>query len=151
MNKITKIGILVTLVVMMLICTYKAGEVAGAQSGNGTPGSVNDPLITKSYLDERLSKAGIADGNGNSSNGMNKVELTKGKMIRGDEGTTFVLVSGSAVVGGNDIINITAGELMNDGMTVSKYATFLSTSAEGVIKAETKACVYVSGKYDIVN
>ena len=32
---------------------YRAGRVEGA-SGGGVPGSAGDPLITKSYLEERL-------------------------------------------------------------------------------------------------
>lgn len=151
-EKMSRIQRILTVIILMgavLAVTFRAGVAAGAQ--NGTPGSVNDPLITKSYLDARLAQlekeSGGSTGNAMGA-GMTKLTLTKGTIVSGAEGTMFVLISGSASAGGNGMVNITGGESLSDGMTISKYNTYLSTDSTGAIRAESSAVVFVSGSYE---
>lgn len=125
----------------VLLVTFRAGVAAGAQ--NGAPGSISDPLITKSYLDERLAQIGGGVG------GMTRIDLVKGDIIIGEEGTTFVLVYGSAFADGGGMVDITGGELLASGMSVSKYHTFLAIDGSSGFQADSSAIVYVSGKHEI--
>lgn len=144
MSRAKKIFLLIVLFLGAMAATFQVGVAIGAQ--NGVPGSVNDPLITKSYLDARLADV---SGTNTASSGMTKVSLTKGNTITGGEGTMFVLISGSAMAGGNGIVNITGGEILKDGMTISKYNTYLSTETTGAIRADSNAVIYVSGAYKL--
>lgn len=147
MNRAQKVFTLLVLIVVTMAVTFRAGVAVGAQ--NGVPGSANDPLITKSYLDARLSEISKS-GSGTANSGMTKVSLSKGDIIRGEEGTMFVLISGSAFSGGSGIVNITGGESLKDGMTISKYNTYLSTDSTGEVRADSNAVVFVSGTYKFV-
>lgn len=146
MTKLHRLMTLIILTAAALVITFRAGVVAGSQ--NGTPGSINDPLVTKSYLDSRLEQMG--QGSVSASAGMTKLTLSKGDIVTGSEGTTFVLIEGSASVSGNGIINITGGEVMGDGMTMSKYSTFLSTDINGAIRSDSSAVMFVSGDYNVI-
>lgn len=144
MNRAKQIFLLIVLFLGAMAATFRVGIAVGAQ--NGVPGSVNDPLITKSYLDARLADV---SGVGTPSGGMTKVNLTKGNKICGVEGTMFVLISGSATTSSDGIVNITGGEILKEGMTISKYNTYLSTDTAGAIRADSNAVVYVSGTYKL--
>lgn len=146
MTKLHKFMTFIILTAAVLVLTFRAGAAAGSQ--NGTPGSINDPLVTKSYLDARIEQ--IENGNAAVSAGMTKLTLSKGDIVAGGEGTTFVLIEGSASVSGNGIINITGGEVMGDGMTMSKYSTFLSTDSNGAIRSDSRAVMFVSGDYNVI-
>jgi hypothetical protein len=144
MKKIHKILTVCILTVALLLATFRAGVAIGAQ--NGVPGSVNDPLITKSYLDERLAQI----SGDSQSGGMDKVTLSKGDCLSGSEGTTFVMTQGSASASGSSLVNITKGESMADGMSISKYNTFLVKDETGAIRADSACTVFVSGEYSVV-
>lgn len=145
MSRSNKILTVIILTIAAFAVTFRAGVAVGAQ--NGVPGSVNDPLITKSYLDARLAEVGKSPAN---SGGMTKLTLTKGDIVSGGEGTMFVLISGSAFASGSAVVNITGGESLSDGMSISKYNTYLSVDSTGAIKADSSAVVFVSGSYKVV-
>lgn len=54
--------------VLTLCIVFGAGVFAGAATSSAEPGSSGDPLITKSYLEERLSEIQNIDSNNSSSN-----------------------------------------------------------------------------------
>ncbi len=155
MKKFTKNTIKKAAAALMLaalcIVMFKAGEVSASQTG--TPGSVNDPLITKSYLDKRLEEFDAGNtttaDSGKSSAGMEKLQLSKSVYVSAKEGTMIVLMEGSAYASGDGLINITKGEALSDGMTVSKYNTFLVTKDNTGIKADSSAIVYIAGEYTL--
>ena len=154
MRKFTKNTIKKAAAALMLaalcIVMFKAGEVSASQTG--TPGSVNDPLITKSYLDKRLEEfdaGNTATADSKSSAGMEKLQLSKSVYVSAKEGTMIVLMEGSAYASGDGLINITKGEALSDGMTVSKYNTFLVTKDNTGIKADSSAVVYIAGEYTL--
>ena len=135
-------------VVILLICgagLFKAGMTVGA-TGEAKPGSVNDPLITKSYLDSYISNLGISN---EASSGYRKVVLTKGKTIVGHEGTEILLYSGSAnaYAKGSELVNITMGESVDDGMSLGKYCVYLCPDAQSGLTAQSDVVVFVKGRY----
>lgn len=93
------------------------------------PGSVNDPLVTKSYVDEQvaaavkieLEKQSQEQGDTKaSSRELVVVELNPGEQLVASTGTEFIVRSGLAVsVGGKDgIPDITDGKSIADGKTI---------------------------------
>ncbi len=124
---------------------YRAGRADGA--GSGVPGSVGDPLITKSYLEERLSEVG-----GGSTSRFTKVTLTRGEEITLDAGSELVLYSGSAAVAGSaGLVNLTTGELFKRGNSVVRYHLYLAPEDGCGIAADTNVTAYVCGGYNKKN
>ena len=78
MNNKMKIMVSAVLMITVLcVLTFKAGVMVGA--ADNEPGSVGDPLVSKSYLDSRL------DG---LSGVMTKVTLSKGSVLVAAEGAS---------------------------------------------------------------
>ena len=144
-----KIKKIVIVAVILIICTagvFKAGMYVGA-ANDAKPGSVNDPLITKSYLDSYMSSFNLS-GNSETS-GYEKVTLSKGSTLVGYEGTEILLYSGNAnaYVKGASLVNVTMGEACADGMTLGKYCVYVCPDSDSGIKAQSSVVVYVKGKY----
>ena len=134
--------------IIVLICgagLFKAGMTVGA-AGEAKPGSVNDPLITKSYLDSYISSLGISN---NADEGYKKVVLSKGKTIVGHEGTEILLYSGSAnaYAKSAELVNITIGESVKDGMTLGKYCVYLCPDSDSGVTAQSDVVIFVKGRY----
>jgi hypothetical protein len=88
------------------------------------PGSVNDPLVTKSYVDEQVAKAVKSElekqkstGNVSASRELLVVELNPGESLIAGSGAEFIVRNGKAVaIGGKDgIPDITDGDSIADG------------------------------------
>lgn len=137
-----KVFALGTVLVMVLVAVFHMGIVVGA--ADNEPGSVGDPLVSKSYLDSRL----------NDVNGvMTKVTVSKGSVIKVSEGATVILFSGNGNVSGNGagLINVTAGELTGNGMSMAKYNTYLVPDNTTTITASSTMVVFVTGTYNVTN
>lgn len=147
MNKeqMRKIGIIAVIVIICGLGIFKAGMTVGA-AGNNEPGSVGDPLITKSYLDSYMSSIGVSP---DASTGYKKVTLSKGSTIVGQEGAEILLYSGSAnaYAKSSKLINLTVGEAVDDGLTLGKYCVYLCPDADSGITATSDVVVYVKGGY----
>lgn len=146
MPKIKKIAIVLIIVIVGSLGIFKAGMMVGA-AGEAKPGSVNDPLITKSYLESYISGLGLS-GNPVAS-GYVKVALEKGSTLIGSEGTEIVLYSGSAnaYVKGEQLVNLTMGEAYGDGMTLGKYCVYMCPDKSSGVVAISDAVVFVKGNY----
>ena len=146
MSKMKKIAIVLVIVVVGSLGIFKAGMLVGA-AGEAKPGSVNDPLITKSYLESYISSLGLS---GNSAaSGYVKVVLKKGSTLVGSEGTEIMLYSGSAnaYVKGEQLINLTMGEAYGDGMTLGKYCVYMCPDKSSGVVAMSDVVVFVKGDY----
>ncbi len=126
------------------IIIFAAGMLVGAQTTDEA-GSVNDPLITKSYLDMRLQDI---DGS-ESVSSYKKVSLSKGKVLVGKEGTEIMLYQGNAssYSTSKGIVNVTVGEMAANGTTLGKYCVYLTPDSESGIKAESDIVIFVKGAY----
>lgn len=125
---------------------FKAGMVVGA-AGEDKPGSVNDPLITKSYLESYINSLGLSGDAG--SDGYTKVVLSKGSTLVGQEGTEILLYSGSAnaYVKGANLVNVTMGEAYENGITLGKYCVYMCPDTSSGITATSEVVVFVRGQY----
>ena len=146
MPKIKKIAIVLVIAIIGSLGVFKAGVMVGA-AGEAKPGSVNDPLITKSYLESYISSLGLSGDS--KASGYSKVVLKKGSTLVGAEGTEIMLYSGSAnaYAKNEKLVNITMGEAYDDGMTLGKFCVYMCTDKSAGIVAVSDLVVYVKGAY----
>ena len=114
------------------ILLFYSGVSVGASTNE--PGSVTDPLITKSYLEAQLENVG---------GGYECITLTKGETIEFTQGTQVILYTGSAKIQGN-FVDITDGVLCNEGVKVTKYHSYLAPADGSGFKAETTCVIFLS-------
>ncbi len=133
MRKRTFIMAIIAALVLGMLCGY---AVFGASDG---PGTDSDPLVSKSYVDTKLTYTPI--------------QLTAGQKLIGKEGTEIILRSGEATAidnGANGISDITAGTDLMTGMQVALNHLLLVPRDDGRgITAVTDIWVMIRGDYEI--
>ena len=135
-NKIFVVGMAVLLV---LSAFYGGTKVGAAQN---TPGSAYDPLITQSYLEERLAQTDAV--------GFVKVNVAKNKILTLEAGGQLLILSGTAnAVGSSGLVDMTEGVLLAKDLSVMKYHLCMAPAAGSGIKAATACTVFVTGGYTV--
>jgi hypothetical protein len=111
---------------------------SGMQVGAATnePGSAGDPLITVSYLEQRLEQSG---------NGYECITLKKGELLSVAQGSQIVLYTGTAVVSEN-LIDTTAGSLVAGGAVAEKYHAYLAPADGSGFTAQSTCVIFLSGE-----
>lgn len=128
------------------------------------PGSINDPVVTKSYVDQQISslvKAEVAKLTGgattpDSSAGMITVTLKPGEVLIASAGAEIIVRAGKATVystDSNGISDLTDGKDVTNGQAVLSNHLMLSPKAGRGIVADSKAkgsvIVLVSGAHSV--
>jgi hypothetical protein len=143
---ILKKRVLVIMAVMMVL-----GFTAVATAATGSPGSEADPVVTKSYVDEKIAE--IKNGTGSASESFVPLQILSGKTFIGGEGTEVILRSGEATAidnGANGVSDLTSGGDLVTGNAVSLNHLLLIPRNDGRgLKATTDIWVLVKGKYDV--
>jgi len=130
---------------------------AMADGVNGVPGSVDDPVVTKSYVDQVLRSIG-AGGGSSSGSTLTVVELYPGKTLYGFEGTEFIVRTGQvqAVAGnnGDGLTDLTAGADLRGGAVVGHNHLLLIARSDnrGLRTApqyDGVSHIMVRGKYEL--
>lgn len=139
-NRMKKTGVFILTLALVGLVFFRAGVKVGA--ADSEPGSVGDPLVSKSYLDSRLNEL---------SGVMTKVTLSKGSVLTAAEGATIIMFSGNGTVSGSGagLVNVTAGELTATGISLAKYNTYLFPDAATSVTAGSTMVVFVTGTYQI--
>lgn len=139
-HKIKKIGMVILTLAVVGVVFFRAGVMVGA--ADSEPGSVGDPLVSKSYLDSRLNEL---------SGVMTKVTLSKGSVLTAAEGASIIVYSGNGTVSGNGsgLINVTAGEMTATGISLAKYNTYLFPDAATSVTAGSTMVIFVTGTYQV--
>lgn len=126
---------------VFLLTGLFVGKLYG--SDDDFPGSNGDPLITKSYLEDRLKK------NSGGSH-FQKVQLRKNQILLAEEGSEILVYKGNGrVTGRAGLVNMSRGVLFEKGNSIVKYQLFLAPSENCGIIANDKMIVFVSGGYQI--
>lgn len=126
-------------VILVMSAFYGGKKVGAAQN---TPGSAYDPLITQSYLEERLAQTDAA--------GFVRVSVAKNKILTLEAGGQLLILSGMAnAVGGSGLIDMTEGVLLEKDLSVMKYHLCMAPNAGSGIKATTACTVFVTGAYTV--
>ncbi|MCQ2978344.1 MAG: hypothetical protein MJ245_00945 [Clostridia bacterium] len=118
------------------------------------PGSSNDPLVTKSYVDS------LMESKGTSSSEYEIVQLAAGKTILGHAGCEIILRSGEARINSffaadgteNGVQDITDGvDLKNAVKCPSNHLLLIPRTDTRGITTTTEVFVMVRGDYEIKN
>jgi hypothetical protein len=121
--------------------------VAGATAT--TPGSSDDPVVTKSYVDRQIAQL----QKGGASQTYEPVHLNAGQKIIGHEGSELILRSGEATAidnGANGVSDITGAKDLMTGHSVEQNHLLLIPRTDGRgIKATTEIWVMIRGSYEI--
>ena len=153
--------------ILALVLTAAVFAAVGAYAA-GSLGTQNDPLVTLSYLNERLypqlvekiseeaDKAAEKYGKTLSGSGVDSytvVTLTRGQKLVGDVGCEILLRVGTATVSCTDnpgLIDTTDASSLNNGTALTKNHLYMVTIAGGGISAGSDSVkVVVRGGYSI--
>ena len=121
---------------LLLLALCVASYAVATADENGSPGSVTDPLITKSfvikYVQDSLAQLGQAKGGGSLE--WSTSALAPGQEFIGKSGTEFIVRSGEAVVvdpSGSGIVDLTAGKNVIAGITAESNHLFTIPRDDG--------------------
>lgn len=128
-----------SLAILLLAGAYQV------QAGSSEPGSNTDPLVTKSYVEDILTK----------KTELKVVELTTGQTLEGKAGAEFILRGGKALIsikpgalGG--LSDVTGGKDLNNGAAAPLNHLMIIARSDGRgLKAQSIAWVMVRGEYEI--
>ena len=134
---------LALIIIFTVACS--AATWAAAWAASGAPGSESDPVVTKSYVDQKLAGAG--------GGAFTPVQVTAGQSVIGGEGTEIILRSGEAAViadGANGISDLTQGQDLKGGTPVRENHLLLVPRSDGRgITAVTDILVMLRGSYTL--
>jgi hypothetical protein len=152
-------GLGLTLILVSLLVGFLMGQAAGANSAL-VPGSENDPLVTASWVEARLS----AFSRGESSASAQPVYITTpapsfevvnvpaNKKVTGS-GTELILRSGKAKAvegAGGGLSDLTEGRNLSSGDAVKANHLLLAIKEDGRgVVTESEAIFLVRGAYKI--
>lgn len=122
-----------------------------AYAANSEPGTINDPLVTKSYVDQKIAELGEMGSTQNNT--YEVVFVPAGKVILGKQGSEMILRSGIAKAidsTGGGLQDMTDGTDVVGGQTIAKYHLMIIPREDGRgILAEKDCTLMVRGGYEI--
>lgn len=137
-----------SLAVIAAALIIAAGSIALAFAANSAPGTPDDPLVSKSYVDKA-----IASVESTQAPTWEVIEVPAGKTLIGAQGTEMILRSGKAVAvdnGVNGISDLTNAQDLMGGTKISLNSLILIPRADGRgIKCQENSFVMVLGSYEI--
>lgn len=125
-------------VAVLALGAFFTGHSAGAASK--TPGSTGDPLITLSYLEERL---------GETKGEYRKVQLSRGEALTGKPGTGIVVLGGSVTATGSGLVDVTEGTLAESDTSLFLYHSYIVAEESSGCEALSACTLLVSGEYAV--
>ncbi|QHW32579.1 hypothetical protein GZH47_18340 [Paenibacillus rhizovicinus] len=158
-----KLTLSVAVVGAALWVGLKIPTMAEGDSTSVTPGSINDPVVTKSYIDQQVAdlvKAEVGKQSGGQADQGQQVEVVTvpvGKFLIADDGAEFIVRAGKAVVysaDSNGISDLTDGVDITNGKPVpNNHFILFPRGGRGVTPApgqKTGLTVMVRGKYELL-
>ena len=125
-------------VAALVLGAFFTGHSAGAASK--TPGTTGDPLVTLSYLEERISGVGGT---------LERVRLNKGESLTGEIGTGIIVLGGSVTATGDGLIDVTAGAKAEADTSLFLYHSYIVGEDNGGCEALSACTVLVYGEYEL--
>lgn len=152
-----RVGIGIVAIGTILTSTAWAASNAAAP---GQPGSVDDPVVTKSYVDqikaEILQQVGQAAPGTTAPAALVVEQLQPGESIIGYAGTEFIVRTGNvtAIAGekGDGLPDVTSGENIAGGQTVPLNHLLLLPRDDGrglKVTGAQSSYIMIRGKYTI--
>ncbi len=126
------------------------GSIGVSFAAGTLPGTADDPVVTRSYVDKAIASAGGSIG---ISPGWEVVEVAAGQSVIGGQGTEIILRSGKAVAvdnGVNGISDLTNAKDLMGGTRIIANSLILIPRDDGRgIRCEENSFVMVLGSYEI--
>lgn len=136
-------------------------------ASDATPGSAEDPVVTKSYVDQKLAALGPSKPNPDDSSAgqgedaaeeVGVVNVKTGQILLGKAGAQFVVRAGKAVAYSTDtngIADITSGKDVGNGLpTPNNHLLLFPRNGRGITNDPSytgTVIVMVIGGYEIKN
>lgn len=140
--------------IIMLGIGLLLGTVISSYANTGLiskdhPGSIEDPLVTKSYVDQRLAEIGLGGEDGKT---LTVVQMFEGHSLIAFEGTEFIVRSGKTIAFSNTTDNIpdlTTGGGVEAGETVpnNHLLLFPRNDGRGIRHDSGDVFVMIRGAY----
>jgi len=136
------------------------GQVGSADSG-AVPGSADDPVVTKSYVDAKVAAAGTGGGTPTGSTApvpgidtFKVVPLNPGQILTGGEGTEVIVRTGqtTAIASANGgLSDLTGGADLAQGAAITNNHMLLipRNDGRGLKVGSAVAYVLVRGTYTV--
>ena len=153
------------LVLFCLTTTIIGASIYSVSANNAEPGSSADPVVTRSYVDEKINELMTvfapdksAETNNNlqvtQSDSYKPVRATKGQIIIGNEGSEIILRSGQAIgycTGVDGVVNATKGtEVFNKDKIEKNNLLIIPRSDGRGVKITSDECWFIiKGGYEI--
>ena len=161
---------------LVLLCGFLTLVFMLSAAATPAPGSEEDPLVTRSYVDRLISELmGTSQGGaslnsqqmdsiinevvrrlgseGVTSDTFTPVHMTSGQILTGHEGTEIILRSGSAAIyasGVDGLANVTSGADQGLGEVVERNHLLIVPRADGRgLRAASDVWVLVKGGFSI--
>ncbi len=142
------------LVVLVLILGL---SVRDSMAQSYQPGSTQDPLVSKSYVDQQITQlvSLINDlGQAESLSSFTPVRLNPGEILLGDEGTEIIMRSGQGVgfcSTENGMVDVTAGiDIVNHSEVKINHMLIVPRGDGRGVLAKTEAWFIIKGGFSIV-
>jgi hypothetical protein len=132
-----------------------------AESNALTPGSVEDPVVTKSYVDEQLAKLGGGSPGGGTTppvvdSALEVVTVPAGKTLMAGQGTEVIVRVGKAIAYSSDasgIADLTGGTDLTKGKAIpTNHLLLFPREGRGILpdpNQKNGLTVLVKGKYSL--
>ncbi|MEG0777453.1 MAG: hypothetical protein RR147_01535 [Oscillospiraceae bacterium] len=156
---------IIAILVAVLIMALGIGVGAYAASNFGTQ---DDPLVAKSYLDQKLTpqlqaqfqskldeqvmlmEKEIASAASASGANFTAVSLAKGQTLKSGVGCEIVLRSGTAACIGTGMSDTTSGSAVSSGAALEVNHLYLSSADGDGLTASSAVTLLIRGTYKVV-
>lgn len=144
---------------------FATAAVLGVVSAFGAAGTQDDPLVSKSYVDDKINQVIEMINNGGSSTntaatvstaaagGYTPVYASVGQTVIGGEGTEIILRSGKgniAITGVDGVVDATTGQNLGNGAAASPNHIMIVPRNDGRgVKVTEAAWFLIKGDYTI--
>lgn len=125
-------------------------------ANTSAPGSVDDPLVTKSYVDQQIAKISGSGGGGGTeaSSTLKVVQLQTGESLIGFAGTEIIVrtgqVKGIVSPGGDGLSDVTEGVDIRGTKVPANHLILIPRSdGRGVTVTKGPSSIMVRGSYEI--
>ena len=129
------------IIFMLLVMCFIFGAGYAVGAATAEPGSNGDPLVSKSYLENRIAAV-------EKQAGLQSVTLSKGKQLVCSKGAQLVVVSGSVKATGS-LSDITDGKKIAKSKSVPNDHSVIVVKDKTGVKASKSAIVFVAGSYTL--
>ncbi len=140
---------------------FAATVLVAAATVFASAGTESDPLVSKSYVDDKIEQvltiinggSVSVDTSSASSATYQTVYLSAGETVMGGEGTEIIMRSGKAnvyITGADGIVDATTGSNLNDGAAAQTNHIMIVPRGDGRgLKATEGAWFLIKGEYTV--